>query len=341
MMRLEQQFRRKIQASGPITYREFVEIALFDPDKGYYRNGKPDRRDFLTSPEVHSVFGETLAHYACHLADSVVEPRFSVLELGGGAGRLAEAITRTVPPSRLDRYVILEKAQKDETTTAIEWASSVEELPVFQGFTLVISNEFFDALPFHRVVMLGGELREVYLGFEDGFVDLPLPLSSDLAVFLDANPVYLNEGQTLEVTTPLTSLISSLAKRVEKGAMLVFDYGYHLEDIAFGALFDGSMVSYSNYVMRPDVFSAIGERDISHHVNFDHLAGVLLRAGWEKRGETAQYRFLNTIGIGSRIQSLTDRERRTAKILLDPDGMGSAFRVLGFSKGGAIKLPGF
>lgn len=341
MTNLEQQLRAKIRAKGPLTYREFVEVALFDPQEGYYRHGKPDRRDFLTSPEVHSIFGETIGRYACHLADLIDEKQFSILELGGGAGRLAEAIIGVVPGSRLEKYVILEKDRKDQGMDIVEWATSLDELPAFDGFTFVMANEFFDALPFHRVVMERDGLKEIHVGFEDGFIDIPLPPSSDLSAFLEDYPIYLNEHQTIEVTPALAPLSASLANRARRGAMLVFDYGYHLEDIAFGALFDGSMVSYNNYTMRSDVFSALGERDISHHVNFDHLAAALSAAGWKKSGETAQYRFLNAIGTGSRIGSLTDGERRAAGMLLDPDGMGSTFRVLGFSKGEAIKLPGF
>lgn len=341
MKRLEQKLRAKIVKSGPITYHEFVETALFDPQDGYYRNGKPDRRDFLTSPEVHPVFGETIAHYALKLAEGVDERQFSILELGGGSGRLGGAVIKALPSSRLARYVILEKAQKDKGEGMIEWVSSAHELPVFSGFTFVIANEFFDALPFHRVVMREGKLREVYLDMEDGFLDVPLPVSPDLAAFLEAYPLYLNDDQSLEVTPDLTHLCSAFSKKIKKGVLLVFDYGYHLEDIASGAFFDGSMVSYRNYVMHGDIFSAIGQRDISHHVNFDHLATALMRAGWKKIGEIPQYRFLHAAGIGARIHSLPGGERGAAKMLLDPEGIGSAFRVLAFVKGETITLSGF
>lgn len=341
MTQLEQQIRAKIRAKGPLTYREFVETVLFDPQEGYYRHGKPDRRDFLTSPEAHPIFGETIARYVCHLADLTGEERFSILELGGGAGRLAEAVIGAAPASRLERYVILEKTPKDKRIGIVEWTARVEELPVFDGFTFVIANEFFDALPFHRVIMEDGRLKEIYVGFEDGFIDISLPLSSDLADFLQDYPIYLNEHQTIEATPGLATLGVSLAAVVTRGAMVIFDYGYHLEDIAFGAFFDGSMVSYGNYVMRSDVFSALGERDISHHVNFDHLTAIMSSVGWKKNGERAQYRFLSAMGIGSHIGSLVGVERRAARMLLDPDAMGSAFRVLGFLKGYAIKLPGF
>lgn len=340
MTNLARRIHLRIKDSGPITYQEFVEIALYDRSEGYYRDGKPEGQDFLTSPEVHPVFGETIAHYALDLADSVSEERFSILELGGGAGRLAKAVASALPASRLERYVILEKARK-VPTGGLEWVNHAEELPFLDGFTVVMANEFFDALPFHRVVMSGGELREIFLGFEEGFVDLPDALSPEVAAFLDAYPVYLNEQQTLEVTPALTTLVPQFSSKIERGVLLVFDYGYHLEDIAFGALFDGTMVSYSNYAMTGDIFSEIGRRDISHHVNFDHLIAVLAKGGWKKRGETAQYRFLNRLGVGGRILSLTGTERRAAKMLIDPDGMGSTFRVLGFSKGESISLPGF
>lgn len=340
MTNLVQRLHARIKDSGPITYHEFVEMALYDPAKGYYRHGKPEGRDFLTSPEVHTVFGETIAHYALQLADSVREKRFSILELGGGAGPLGKAITSVLPRSRLEKYVILEKARKGETGGLV-WINDVEKLPFFDSFTIVIANEFFDALPFHRVVMDGGELREIYLGCEDGLADFSGPLSSVVAAFLATYPLYLNEHQTLEVTPALTGLTAQLASRIDWGSLLILDYGYHLEDIASGAFFDGSMVSYSNYAMSPDVFSGIGERDISHHVNFDHLAAILAKEGWLKRGEMSQHRFLIRLGIPGRILSLARLERRAARMLIDPEGMGSAFRVLGFSKGGSMALPGF
>jgi SAM-dependent MidA family methyltransferase len=67
----------------------------------------------------------------------------------------------------------------------------------------------------------------------------------------------------------------------------------------------------------------------------------LSKTGWKKAGETAQYRFLNAMGIGDCMGSLSGTERRAAKMLLDPDGMGSTFRVLGFSKCDIARLPGF
>jgi SAM-dependent MidA family methyltransferase len=338
---LEQQLQARIRASGPVTYREFVETALFDPRGGYYRNGKPDHRDFLTSPEVHSVFGEAIARYTLRLADMVDEERFSLLELGGGVGRLGRAIVEALPATRLESYIILDKARAGESEGSIKWIGTVEHLPAFDGFTVVVANEFFDALPFHRVVRLNGCLKEIYLDFEDGFVDIPLPLSPNLTAYLETYPLFLNEQQTLEVTPALQAIGSALTEKVRRGVMLVFDYGYHLEDIAYGGHFDGTMVSYRNYVMSPDVFSVIGEKDISHHVNFDHLTAIFAKAGWKKGGETVQYRFLNAIGMANVIGSLSDLERRAARMLLDPDGMGSTFRVLGLSNCGITELPGF
>ena len=53
-----------IRDGGPMTFARFMDLALYDPEHGYYASGTrgPGRTgDFLTAPESHPIFGWTVA----------------------------------------------------------------------------------------------------------------------------------------------------------------------------------------------------------------------------------------------------------------------------------------
>ena len=113
-----------------------------------------------------------------------------------------------------------------------------------EGLTFVVANEFFDALPFHRVIDRDGRIEEIYVGHGDGFFEQTGPLSDPLASFLDDYPIFLQEHQELEVTTAAAPPVEAVSRLVGKGCFLVFDYGYHQADITAGRFSSGSMLGY-------------------------------------------------------------------------------------------------
>ncbi|MGD0232807.1 MAG: SAM-dependent methyltransferase, partial [Syntrophorhabdales bacterium] len=223
----------------------------------------------------------------------------------------------------------------------IRWITSLDRLGAVDGFTFVVANEFFDALPFHRVIRQKGRIEEIYVGCGDGFFDRTGPLSTDVASFIRKYPIFLQENQVSEVTTAAEPLIGAISGLVERGCLLIFDYGYHQADIAAGRFFHGSMVGYKERVMREDVFDSLGQMDITHHVNFDHLSALLGEKGWRKDGEIEQYRFLCNAGMLEALAGLGQGERISAKWLINPEGLGSMISVLGFSRNLPQTLPGF
>ena len=61
---LAARIRDEIARDGPMPFARFMELALYDPDGGYYRatEARPGRAgDFLTAPETHPIFGAALA----------------------------------------------------------------------------------------------------------------------------------------------------------------------------------------------------------------------------------------------------------------------------------------
>ncbi len=338
---LDERLKARIKETGPITYEAFVEAALYDESLGYYRAGKQERRDYLTSPEIHGLFGKILGGYIEDVCRLLQVSSVSILELGGGSGILAGQIAGALQSVSLERYLILERGE-EKRKDKIEWVNDLDRMDPLTDFTVVVANEFFDALPFHKIVCEGGVPKEVYLGFDRGFFEQTGPPSEDVQLFLDRFPVPLSDKHALEVTTRLMPVIGSLSRLMRGPAcLLVFDYGYHNSEIGCGRFFAGTAVGYGEWRMRQDISASPGTIDITHHVNFDHLAAVLAENGWKKEGETEQYRFLCNIGILEALAELPLEERMPAKWLINPDGLGSMISALGFSKGFAVPMPGF
>ena len=86
----------EIARDGPITFARFMDLALYDPDGGYYRAeaARPGRDgDFLTAPEAHPIFGAALARAVADAWDRLGRPDpFVLREYGAGTGTLALAV---------------------------------------------------------------------------------------------------------------------------------------------------------------------------------------------------------------------------------------------------------
>jgi len=121
----------------------------------------------------------------------------------------------------------------------------------------------------------------------------------------------------------------------------VFDYGYHSAEVGQGRFPEGSVLGYREGRILTDIFRDLGNMDITHHVNFDHLSAMLEDQGWKKEGEIEQYRFLFNAGIVEELAVLSTDQRMKAKWLINPEGLGSMISVLGFNKGLSIPLSGF
>ena len=153
--------RHEIEQHGPITFAHFMQRALYEPGLGYYATSRdrPTREgDFLTAPELHPIFGRAVAGQVDEMWQRLGEPAdFTIREYGAGRGTLGEAIDRSF------RY---------------EPVESGDHRPALSMTGVVLANEFLDALPVHRVTVVDGRLREVFVGWASGgFADIVGELS--------------------------------------------------------------------------------------------------------------------------------------------------------------------
>jgi SAM-dependent MidA family methyltransferase len=333
---LIQHLRSRIQRDGPITFRDFMEEVLYHPDFGYYtspRNPIGRAGDFYTSSDLDPVFGKLLARKFQEMAATlgVPEDSFTILELGAGRGLLAREILQHAP----FRYCILERSramrdrQRDALSElAVEWLT---EMPA--GLIgCIFSNEFFDALPVHRVVRRNGVLREVYVTGE--FTEIEGNLQESLEV-----PIA--EGQLADICIDARRWIERIAASLDRGYHLAIDYGY--QDREFYARPRGTLMCYWKHQAVEDPYVRIGEQDITAHVNFSDLMNSGAASGLETVSLLTQMDFLIQMGILQEIEALVPATNVEAiqrvmaiKKLILPDAMGQRFKVLTQRKTGIV-----
>lgn len=325
-------------AGGWISFARYMELALHAPGLGYYAGGARQfgaEGDFVTAPELGTLFGRTLAR-------QVRELEGPILELGAGSGALAETLLK-----ELDRqYFILEPSGALRARQNARLGSRVEfleRLPErFRG--VIIANEVADAMPVHAVAWREDGIKE--RGVTEQLAWQERPASGEL----------LRVACSLEVVAPYESEINlaasawvrSLAESLEQGLILVIDYGFPRHEYYHPQRSMGTLMCHTRHRAHGDPFVNPGEQDITAHVDFSALAAAARDAGLEVLGYATQAQFLVNCGITEVLaQANLDNALHYAPIaaeaqqLLSPAEMGELFKVLAVGRGVDQPLLGF
>lgn len=361
--------RDEITAHGPMTYARFMELALYHPAWGYYTRvpettGGPwtDPReligwsgDFYTSADVHHALGWALAKQIEEVDARLGRPaRFTVVEVGPGKGFLARDILRTCEtdfPALFDRlhYVLVDRSpvhQAAQRTTLdrwlhargqVSWRDAIHSFETDSLVGVVLSNELIDALPVHRVAMVDGTLRECYVSVEgDRLCERIGPLSAHtLADYFADLDLTLPEGARAEVNVQAQTWIAEVAARLKQGLVITIDYGHTAQDLYGPERSHGTLRSYRRHQVAASPLEAVGEQDLTSHVDFTSLAQAGARAGLDGTAFTNQLSFLISVGIESYCAALPADSPELLAIahLMRPHGMGTTFKLLFQQKG--------
>lgn len=333
---------KRIEEKGGITFSEFMEIALYHPRYGYYTShyekvGKDG--DFITSPEVHPFFGKALGVQILEMWEIMGKEGVTVVELGGGRGSLARQIVsflkdRPEAYKAID-YKLIEKVPQSEGLEGVEWCRDLEGIDDGRPW-IVISNEFFDALPFHRIRIVKGRPVEVYVGYKGSFYEFLGPLSNRrLLEVIEGFGLKLLEGMEIEVSLGAIEWMRKIGRSMGKGFVITIDYGFPAKELYSERHFSGTLLSYYRHRIEKDPYKRIGKQDITCHVNFTLLATEGRKEGLEVTGFTDQGSFLIGLGAIEELSSLGENEiegRMALRSLFMP-GFGDTFKVLIQHKG--------
>ena len=357
-MSLREKIEREIRERGPIPFSRYMEMCLYDPELGYY--SKPAERfgkagDFYTSSDVHAVFGRLLARQFEEMWRALDTPEsLDLRELGPGRGLFAQDVLdwseKKFPEFfRALRYTLVESSpglRERLRSTLSRHIESGQAVVLEAGSqaraegglpTIVLANEFFDALPV-EVISEKGALR---IGIhEDRFIETWAPASGEELAFLDRYGVHPEGGGRTEVGLAAVRQMSQIAASIERGFLIAIDYGYTREEQLAGRHLD-TVMTYREHAAGPNPCEAPGEQDITAHVNFSVLAAAAERGGMQAHKLLTQSQFLIGIGEGNQFADAFEECRlpqERAKValqlkhLVTPAGMGETFQVLVASK---------
>ena len=342
--------RSRIALRGPLTFAEFMEVALYWPDGGYYasRRSFGPLGDFYTAPLAHPVFGALVARQLLTMWRATGSPaHFNVIEAGAGNGTLALDITEYAaalgggfPDALAYTAVDLREPPPD---FPVHWIHS-GGVPALGGSGVVLANELFDAMPLHRVTLEGGRLRELFVDAapEGGFAEVAgEPSTPALAERLDRLNVTLSEGYRTEVSLAPEAWLREAFAAVERGYLLLVDYGHEAAAYYDESRRAGTLRCYSGHTLGMNPYFGVGRQDISAHVEFTSVRLAAAAAGFAEAGAMSQSEWLRALGIEACRVEVAERSElsrvermanmRGMDVLIDGEGMGG-FRVLAFAK---------
>ena len=335
MTPLEKIITRMILDDGPMPLDRYMSLCLSHPEHGYYMTRDPlgAAGDFTTSPEISQVFGELIGVWVAQVWQQLGSPRsFALVELGPGRGTLmmdvlrvlkkVPACAKAVEVHLVETSPVLRALQLERVPDAT-WHGTVASLPGLPS--IILSNEFFDALPIRQFERIKGAVfeRVVGQGLSIGLVPsaMRLPLSGD-GVFEDSS---VRDALALQLGDHLVK---------SSGAALVIDYG-HLRTSAGDTLQAMKAHQFCKITDRP------GEADVTSHVDFEALGRGFMRGGAKVVGAMTQGSFLLRMGLEARTKVLAagstgDKQRdviAASERLANVTQMGDLFKVMAVTGG--------
>ncbi len=357
-MSLRDAITQRIRSAGPLRLADYIELALYHPDLGYY--ARADRRtgaggDFFTSVDVGTVFGEYLARQFAEMHQLMGAPApFDLVEAAAGGGRLSHAILSAAADHHdaLHKAARLTLVERSQAARAMQPDVLERHAPKLAGSTdvvpervhgIVFANELLDAFPVHAITMTEAGLREVYVDLDDGipgrFVERLGTPSKAVVAHIERFDIRLKPGWRVEVSPAMVSWVEEAGSRLQRGFLVLIDYGHEAAELYSASHRAGTLTTYRAHVQsdseRQPWLEDPGDVDITAHVDLTAVRLAAEAMGLTTLAVVDQTYFLLGLGAGDPTsdEGVAALKRRLAlKTLLVPGGLGSTHKVLIFGK---------
>jgi SAM-dependent MidA family methyltransferase len=356
----------RIQSQGPLSFADFMRMALYEPGYGYYVNEASHvgwEGDFYTSSDVSDFFAHGMGQQLRRMWEELGCPApFVVLEQGAGRGDLARGVRTWAAQEAPAFHAALEYHAEDICTGHDALQSSQDGADTLKP-RVILSNELVDAFPVHVVEKRGDRLYEVYVTLHEGALSETLqePDSQEIACYLDTYHVpwkTFADGWRAEINLDAPRWIQRVARLLggttpsttKRGFLLTIDYGDEAQALYTAERHRGTLACYYRHQMTERPLMRPGEQDITAHVNFTALMQEGEKQGLCLESFTTQGQWLAAMGIQDELALIRSRDfaildtdrasdqgqvalfqwynlRQQAAALTDPNGMGN-FKVL-------------
>jgi SAM-dependent MidA family methyltransferase len=206
-----------VRDHGPISFAEYMELALYGPS-GYYEDPPVGPEgDFVTSPHVHPVFGTLLAAGIRQLRDALGHPDpFRLVEVGAGDGTLARQLTSELLDVDLTYTAVERSAGARAALARIEGVRVAGDLD--GEADLVLAHELLDNLPFRRIRRTDAGPVEVLVGLDRGRL-------VEMEMAFDGEAVAIAPGSETVIPEGADAFVDRVARMLRRGYALIVDYG--------------------------------------------------------------------------------------------------------------------
>ena len=357
--------REEIRIDGMIPFSRYMEMALYQPGLGYYSAGLHklgESGDFITAPEIGSLFAACLARQVAELADRLGD--YDILEAGAGSGQLAADLLKELAPDRLPgRYRVLERsadlrqlqrqrieAEVPGLADRVEW---LDQPPKTDWQGVLIANEVLDALAVERFQVAENGLEQICVTLQNGQFGwasraAPAELQHAVEHVMTGIETPLQPGYRSEINLHTGHWLSAISSQMSRGLALFIDYGHSRSEFYLPQRSDGTLMCHYRHRAHGDVFFWPGLQDITAWVDFTALAEAADFCGLEVEGYCSQTMFLLACGLdrilaGRNLKGADDGPELSAQArqLTLPGMMGEKFQVMGLGRGLERPLRGF
>lgn len=355
---LLQQIKNEITQQGAISFEQYMSLALYAPQFGYYRNGLEklgESGDFVTAPEISPLFSRCIANQCAQVLSDLKGG--DILEFGAGRGVMAADILLHLETSNVlpNRYFILElSAQlqviqketiKKKAPHLLDRVCWLTQLPSEPIVGVVLANEVLDAMP---VTLFHWDQGFKVAGVTvQNDVLTPCLLSKETtSLAFQLRDVTFGAGYTSEINLHLPGWFAALSDSMARGLVLIIDYGFPRSEYYHPDRDQGTLMCHYQHIAHPDPFWYPGLQDITAHVDFTAVAEASDAAGFSVNGYTNQASFLMNAGLLTLLDTQSSVENRFAENqavlrLTMPSEMGELFKVMALTKGYDETLLGF
>ena len=351
--------------AGWINFERFMEMALYEPGLGYYSAGSSKLGaggDFVTAPEVSSLFSRCLATQCAEILQHVSGG--AILEFGAGSGVMAADLLNELGAQGAlpERYFILEvsadlrerqqalvRERAPAHAARVEWLDRLPE--EFRG--VVLANEVLDALPVQRFRIRGDQVTSLGVTWQLGRLDWSETIADpelEAAVRRIETNVgeRMPDGYTSEINLRLAPWIAGVAAALREGVALFIDYGLPQRQYYRSARREGTLLCHFRHRFHDDPLINVGVQDIGAWVDFTAVAEAASTAGLKVAGFATQAHFLIGNGLDKLMAPIANDEiasrvqlARQAMLLTLPGEMGERFKVIGLTRNFEQPLRGF
>lgn len=357
-MLVESKIRATIKNNGHIKIDDMMRQALSATSDSYYKSTENIGKDgdFITAPEISQLFGEIIALWAIEQWQKIGSPsRFILLELGPGQGQLMQDFLRVAKlvPNFFDAaqlhlleinpyFITKQKSKLTEYKQDIKWISEVSQISPIPS--IIIANEFFDALPIKQYI------KKENIWFESVMIVDPIDnaikynkiqIDSSLQAQLSSAHINAKNGAIIEISQDSLKITKALSQHLHAygGAGLIIDYGYDLPPQArTNKQYNSTLQAMKGHKYQP-IMDSLGTADLTAHVDFHSLKQAIISAIKLKPpacSSFTQKEFLFKYGIELRLQRLKNNATTQEKHILDKQvarltssqHMGELFKVL-------------